>query len=97
MPISEYRIMWIFVLFDLPVLTKEHRRDYTTFRKKVLSLGFTQLQLSVYAKHLPSEDAGEHLKVRIMAALPPRGTSPDVDGYRSAIRQDGGLLWPETA
>jgi CRISPR-associated protein Cas2 len=65
--------MWLFVLFDLPVVTKEHRREYTRFRNKVLALGFGQLQYSVYAKHLPSEQAGEHLKTHVMAALPPSG------------------------
>ena len=65
--------MWQFVLFDLPVETKEQRKDYTRFRKKVLSMGFTQLQYSVYAKHLASEEAGEFLKTHIVGALPPEG------------------------
>ena len=73
MSIAAYRVMWQFVLFDLPVLTREDRRDYTRFRKKVLSLGFTQLQFSVYAKHIPSEEAAEHLKTHIFGALPPGG------------------------
>ncbi len=73
MAIAAYRVMWLFVLFDLPVQTREERRDYTRFRKKVLSLGFSQLQYSVYAKHIASEQAGEHLKTHVVGALPPGG------------------------
>ena len=73
MPIAAYRVMWLFVLFDLPVVSKEERRDYSRFRKKVLSMGFAQLQYSVYAKHLASEEAGEHVKTHIAGALPPGG------------------------
>lgn len=73
MELSAYRIMWLFVLFDLPVDSKDERRDYAQFRKKLQARGFTMLQYSVYAKHLPSEDAAETLKTHIQAALPPKG------------------------
>lgn len=73
MALSKYRVMWLFVMFDLPVLTKQDRRDYGQFRKKLQSKGFTMLQLSVYAKHLPSEEAAEPLKLHVHAALPPKG------------------------
>ncbi len=73
MSLSHYRVMWLFVLFDLPVLTKDQRRDYTIFRKHLLKRGFTMLQFSVYAKHLPSEEAAEPLKAQVKAALPPKG------------------------
>jgi CRISPR-associated protein Cas2 len=73
MALSRYRIMWLFVMFDLPVLTREQRRDYAQFRKKLQSKGFTMLQYSVYAKHLPTEDAAEPLKDHVKAALPPKG------------------------
>jgi len=42
--------MWLFVLFDLPVDTKEARRAYTQFRGYLLKDGFGQLQYSVYAR-----------------------------------------------
>jgi CRISPR-associated protein Cas2 len=73
MALSRYRIMWLFVMFDLPVITKDQRREYTQFRKKLQSKGFTMLQYSVYAKHLPTEDAAEPLKANVKAALPPKG------------------------
>ncbi|HOL70362.1 MAG TPA: CRISPR-associated endonuclease Cas2 [Bryobacteraceae bacterium] len=71
--ISGYRVMWLFVLFDLPVKSREQRQQYAHFRKEILSRGFTQLQLSVYAKHLPSEQAADSLKTHIVRALPPGG------------------------
>jgi CRISPR-associated protein Cas2 len=73
MPLSGYRVMWLFAMFDLPVETKEHRREYAQFRKKLLGAGFTMLQYSVYAKHLPSEEAGDSLRALVRAALPPHG------------------------
>ena len=37
--LSGYRIMWIFVLFDLPVGTKKERKAATKFREALLDLG----------------------------------------------------------
>lgn len=73
MPVAAYRVMWLFAMFDLPVDTKTSRREYAQFRKKLLGAGFTMLQYSVYAKHLPSEEASESLRATVRAALPPRG------------------------
>lgn len=73
MPVAPYRIMWLFAMFDLPVDSKEHRRDYAQFRKKLLGVGFAMLQYSVYAKHLPSEDAADALCLKVRAALPTQG------------------------
>lgn len=73
MALSRYRVMWLFVMFDLPVVTKEQRREYTQFRKKLLSRGFTMLQYSVYAKHFATEEAAEPLKLHVRAALVPHG------------------------
>ena len=32
---SEYRIMWVLVLFDLPTETKKDKKAYTDFRKNL--------------------------------------------------------------
>lgn len=48
--------MWVIVMFDLPVDTKQARQAYTRFRKDLLSDGFTMLQYSVYARCCPSEE-----------------------------------------
>ena len=42
--------MRVLVLFDLPVVTGEQRRNYTKFRKFLLKSGFMMLQESVYCK-----------------------------------------------
>lgn len=60
-------------MFDLPVETKAHRKAYAQFRKNLLKLGFTMLQFSVYAKHLPSEDAAKHLHHIVALAVPDEG------------------------
>lgn len=70
---SEYRIMWIFIFFDLPTETKRERRDASTFRKRLMEDGFRMFQFSIYIRHCPSrENADVHIK-RIKSILPPTG------------------------
>lgn len=70
---SEYRIMWIFVLFDLPTDTKKQRKDAADFRKRLLNDGFNMFQFSIYLRHCPSkENADVHIK-RIKTCLPKEG------------------------
>ncbi len=38
--LNAYRIMWVFVMFDLPTETKMERKQYALFRKKILKDGF---------------------------------------------------------
>lgn len=45
-----YRYMRVIVMFDLPVLTAQERRDYTRFRKHLLKNGFLMMQESIYCK-----------------------------------------------
>lgn len=73
MRINEYRIMWVMVMFDLPVATKKDRKNYTDFRNRMLKDGFTMFQFSAYLRHCPSrENADVHIK-RIKKNLPPKG------------------------
>lgn len=65
--------MWLFAMFDLPVETKEQRRQYAQFRKLLLKEGFVQLQLSVYARFAASEESVEATRVRIRGGIPPHG------------------------
>jgi CRISPR-associated protein Cas2 len=71
--LSEYRAMWMFALFDLPVLTRENRREYNHFRKALVKEGFVMLQYSVYARFTPGEEAVDYLRQRVRRALPPHG------------------------
>ncbi len=70
---SEYRVMWVLVFFDLPTETKKDRKNYATFRDKLISDGFTMFQFSIYLRHCPSrENAEVHIK-RVKNNLPPNG------------------------
>lgn len=71
--LSGYRLMWIFVMFDLPVGSKKQMRDATKFREFLLDEGFEMSQFSVYARFCNGRDSFEtHLK-RIEANLPEKG------------------------
>ncbi|WP_211233716.1 CRISPR-associated endonuclease Cas2, partial [Zooshikella ganghwensis] len=48
--LSGYQLMWMLVMFDLPVSTKEQRREATKFRNRLLDLGFEMVQFSVYMR-----------------------------------------------
>ena len=77
---SEYRIMWILVLFDLPTETKKDKKAYIDFRKNLQKDGFTMFQFSIYVRHCASsENAEVHIK-RIKSFLPE---------YRSEERRVG--------
>ena len=70
---SEYRIMWVLVLFDLPTETKKERKAYALFRKRIMADGFTMFQFSIYLRHCPSrENAEVHIK-RVKSFLPEFG------------------------
>ena len=70
---SEYRVMWIFVLFDLPTETKKDRKEAAKFRKNLLSFGFTMFQFSTYIRHCASaENAQVHIR-RIKSIIPEYG------------------------
>lgn len=71
--LNAYRIMWIFVFFDLPVLTKKERKIASRFRKDLMKDGFNMMQFSVYSRHCPSEENAQvHIK-RIKAIIPAKG------------------------
>lgn len=71
--LSEYRIMWVMVFFDLPTETKKERKIYSNFRQMMLKDGFTMFQFSIYLRHCPSrENADVHIK-RVKNNLPPKG------------------------
>jgi CRISPR-associated protein Cas2 len=61
------------VMFDLPVVTKEEKRQYVRFRKSLLKEAFLQLQFSVYAKFFSSRENAQKYFSYIKAAVPPGG------------------------
>ena len=71
--INAYHVMWLFVFFDLPVQTKQQRKQATQFRKALEKDGFTMMQFSVYVRHCPSKENMEvHVK-RVRLFLPNTG------------------------
>lgn len=70
---SEYRVMWILVLFDLPTETKKERKAAADFRQRLIQDGFTMFQFSIYIRHCASmENAEVHMK-RVRALIPEHG------------------------
>ncbi len=68
-----YRIMWLFVFFDLPTTTKAERRHAAQFRKALEKDGFSMMQYSVYVRHCPSkENMDVHIN-RVRKSMPPSG------------------------
>lgn len=71
--LSGYRMMWLYVMFDLPVGTQAQRKAATIFRNHLLDLGFEMAQFSVYLKFAESKDAAETAIQNVKEALPTRG------------------------
>ena len=72
--INAYHVMWLFVFFDLPVMTKKERKDATQFRKTLEKDGFSMMQFSVYVRHCPSkENMAVHIK-RVQISIPSTGS-----------------------
>jgi CRISPR-associated protein Cas2 len=73
MDLNAYRILWVLVFFDLPTETRQDRKRYAEFRKKLLNDGFAMFQFSIYLRHCSSrENAEVHMK-RVKINLPPEG------------------------
>ncbi|MEJ1929457.1 CRISPR-associated endonuclease Cas2 [Nostoc sp. NIES-2111] len=65
--------MWLFVFFDLPVELPKQRKAATDFRKRLLKIGFTMMQWSVYVRHVPSQESSEVFVRQIERFKPPEG------------------------
>ena len=71
--LSQYRVMWILVFFDLPTDTKRDTRNYRRFVDNLEKDGFNRFQWSIFIRHCPSRENMEvHLK-RVKRFLPPKG------------------------
>lgn len=70
---DEGRFVWIFVMFDLPVVTKTERKAATKFREFLLDDGFLMIQFSIYARACQEEAADKHI-ARVTKQLPPAGS-----------------------
>lgn len=73
MALSGYRLMWMMVLFDLPVLTPKERKAAAKFRHFLLDQGFEMSQFSVYMRFCSGKEQVETLIRRVERGVPPTG------------------------
>ncbi len=67
--LTGYRLMWIAVMFDPPVVSRDERKAATDFRKFLLDMGFEMTRFSVYMRFCTSQKQVETYCKRIEAAL----------------------------
>ena len=68
------RFMKIIVFFDLPVTTKQKRKEYAKFRKSLVSEGFLMMQYSVYTRTVRNNDDAKKYVARVKSFLPSEGS-----------------------
>lgn len=73
MDLNGYRIMWLFVFFDLPTETKKDRKNASKFRNALLKDGFSMMQFSVYIRHCASSESADVHERRVNNLLPQLG------------------------
>lgn len=65
--------MWIMILFDLPIVTRNEKKEYVQFRDWLIKDGFIMFQESIYVRHCQSmEDTDKHIK-RVENFIPSAG------------------------
>ena len=71
--LNQYRIMWLYVFFDLPTETKQDVRAANQFRKYLLNDGFNMFQFSIYLRHCSSRENAKVHEKRVKRHLPKKG------------------------
>ena len=89
MELNGYRIMWLFVFFDLPTETKKDKKNASGFRNNLLKDGYSMMQYSVYIRHCASSESADVHEKRIHRLLPPLGK---VSILRITDKQFGNIL-----
>lgn len=72
--LNRYELMWMLVLFDLPVVEKDERKAATDFRNFLLDHGFAMVQYSIYTKLFSGKDACDKYYKLIANNLPAEGS-----------------------
>lgn len=68
-----YDFMRLILFFDLPVVSKEDRRIYATFRKYLIKNGYIMMQYSVYCKIFANREAAvKHVSI-LQRNVPQKG------------------------
>lgn len=71
--ISGVRLMWMIVMFDLPVGTAKERKKANKFRDFLLDEGFSMSQFSVYVKFCGTKEQTAPVIKRIVDNSPQNG------------------------
>ena len=71
--LTGYRLMWVIVMFDLPVVERGERKAATAFRNALLDLGFEMAQFSVYMRFCASQGQIDTYCRKVEEALPEGG------------------------
>ena len=71
--LNAYQIMWLFVMFDLPVKLKKDQKTAAQFRKNLEKDGFTMYQYSIYIRHCGSLESAEAHTKRVKSLVPAKG------------------------
>ena len=72
--LTGYRMMWVLIMFDLPVGTPKERKAAAGFRNFLLDEGCEMCQYSVYLRFLGGKDQADALIRRISTAVPEEGS-----------------------
>jgi CRISPR-associated protein Cas2 len=72
-PLSGFKLMWLLVMFDLPVDTPEDRKAANGFRHDLLDFGFERCQFSVYLRFCEGREQADTWVRRVQAVLPSGG------------------------
>ena len=87
--LNRYELLWMMVLFDLPVIEKKERKEATDFRNFLLNNGFAMIQYSIYTKLFSGKDACEKYYKMIEKNLPAEGK---VDILTITDKQYGNII-----
>lgn len=71
---SKYRMGWLVVCFDLPVVEKENQRQANAFRKSLLTQGYFMLQNSIYVRSCVTYDRTEQYIKKLKLIAPSTGS-----------------------
>lgn len=71
--LSGHRMMWLLVLFDLPVGTKQERKATTQFRHFLLDEGFEMTQFSSYLRFCATRGVAATVTNKIERQIPCAG------------------------
>lgn len=69
-----YNFMRLILFFDLPVITKNDRHNYSVFRKYLIKEGYMMMQYSVYSKLFNNQDSVDRHLILLKKNIPKEGS-----------------------